>query len=379
MSTILRTLAAAAMLATSQASAATGDWPQYGFSAQGRRENTQERILNRKTVPHLVRKWSTNLQLSPSTAAAVANGIVYLGGRTPLFALDAGTGAPVWNAPIAWGVTSPAVADGVVYVGTGDGKIDAFDAETGAIRWTAQPGPYSVATPVAVAHGLVYAGTDDGHALAIDARTGVLKWASSVPPYSNGALSSPSVADGIVYFSLEGSGPALLIAFDATSGVLLWTQEIDATQFASAPAAYMGTVFVSDGWWLWAFDAKTGQKRWNSAEGDARNSAIAFAGEHIYLLDSQGALDNYDAATGEMVNRTKTGQPVYLPTPAVANGVIYTNAIGPNSRSLSAYNSSTGKLLWQQQSTGSSFGVPTVANGMLYAGSGNQFIAYGLP
>jgi eukaryotic-like serine/threonine-protein kinase len=368
--------AAAMMLAAPEVCAATGDWPQYGFTAQERRENTHESILNRKSVTHLVPKWSISMRVDPSSAAAVANGIVYLGSSDHhVYALDAKTGAPVWNAQTGGAVlSSPAVVDGVVYVGSDDRNIYAFDAETGAIRWTAQTGTYGVEAPVAVARGVVYAGTLDHRVLAIDAKTGVVKWTNS-PSYESGAFSAPSVADGVV--SLTSGGSGTLDAFDATSGVLLWTQSLYDSRFACPPATYKGMVFVNDGSWLWAFDAKTGQTCWSSGVGDTRDSAIALAGGHIYLEDVEGGLDEYGAATGVMVHRIKTGQPVHQTTPAVANGVMYTNANGP-ANTVSAYNTSTGKLLWQQQSTGI-FGVPTVANGMLYVGSGSLFTAYGLP
>ena len=132
MSAMLRTLAAVMVLAASQASAATGDWPQYGFTAKGDRDNTQETILSRKTVPHLVKKWSANIQ-DVISGAVVANGIVYVHSIDGhLSARDAKTGAPIWQVMTGVNISSPAVADGLVYVGAGDGGVYAFDAETGA-------------------------------------------------------------------------------------------------------------------------------------------------------------------------------------------------------------------------------------------------------
>jgi outer membrane protein assembly factor BamB len=377
MSTLLRTLAAATLLAASQASAATGDWPQYGFSAQGRRENTQETVLSRKTVPHLVSKWTVRIRVDPSSAAAVANGIVYVGSLDHhLYALDARTGAQVWSAPTGGAVlSSPAVADGVVYVGSDDKNVYAFDAETGAIRWTAQTGATAVEAPLVVARGRVYAGTVDGHVLAIDAQTGVVRWTSAAS-YGVSAFSAPSVADGVVTLASGGSG--ILNAFDATSGVLLWSQSLFSSRFASPPAAYQGAVFVSDGFWLRAFDARTGQTRWTSGEGDARGSSTAMTAGHIYLVDSQGALDNYDTATGAIVKRTSTGQQMITTAPALANGVIYANGwdTGKAQSTMSAYDTGTGRLLWQSAGIA---GVPIVANGMLYVANGYTFNAYGLP
>jgi uncharacterized repeat protein (TIGR01451 family) len=48
----------------------------------------------------------------------VVNGVVYISGNSKLYALDASTGALLWNYDIGGNVfTSPTVVDGVVYVG----------------------------------------------------------------------------------------------------------------------------------------------------------------------------------------------------------------------------------------------------------------------
>ena len=62
------------------------------------------------------------------SSPAVANGVVYVGSRDyKLYALKAKTGVPLWSYATGGQVdSSPAVANGVVYVGSGDGKVYAF-------------------------------------------------------------------------------------------------------------------------------------------------------------------------------------------------------------------------------------------------------------
>jgi outer membrane protein assembly factor BamB len=109
-----------------------------------------------------------------NSSPAVANGDVYIGG-TPdcpecnpqsldhnLYAFDATTGVRLWAAPTgAQVLSSPAVANGVVYVGCDDSKLDAFDAAGGAQLWTATTGGAVDSSP-AVANGVVYVGSNDG-------------------------------------------------------------------------------------------------------------------------------------------------------------------------------------------------------------------------
>jgi outer membrane protein assembly factor BamB len=59
----------------------------------------------------------------------VAHGLVYIGsGKGGLAALDAATGRPLWASPPANNqiFTTPAVADGVVYIASEDGALYAF-------------------------------------------------------------------------------------------------------------------------------------------------------------------------------------------------------------------------------------------------------------
>ncbi len=74
-----------------------------------------------------------------SPFSAVANGVVYIGYEYPdgsLYALNASTGDLIWKYTTGNDViTSPAVANGVVYVGSEDNHVYALNASTGALLW----------------------------------------------------------------------------------------------------------------------------------------------------------------------------------------------------------------------------------------------------
>ena len=69
---------------------------------------------------------------------AIANGVVYVGSLDhKVYALKASTGAQLWShATGAYDESSPAVANGVVYVGSLDHKVYALKASTGAALWS---------------------------------------------------------------------------------------------------------------------------------------------------------------------------------------------------------------------------------------------------
>ncbi|HPC56047.1 MAG TPA: PQQ-binding-like beta-propeller repeat protein [Methanolinea sp.] len=130
---------------------------------------------------------------------AVSGGVVYTGSglNGPFRALDARTGALLWEAPsVVSAYSSPAVAHGVVYTGSMDNSIYALDASDGTILWNFTTGDKVYSSP-AVAHGVVYAGSNDCNLYALDASDGRLLWNFTV---NDGIISSPAVAGGIVYF-----------------------------------------------------------------------------------------------------------------------------------------------------------------------------------
>ena len=72
------------------------------------------------------------------SSPAVANGVVFVGtypdqgyGPGILYALNARTGALRWSHKMASIFSSPAVANGVVYVASWDGKVYAFGLKQG--------------------------------------------------------------------------------------------------------------------------------------------------------------------------------------------------------------------------------------------------------
>jgi len=88
----------------------------------------------------------------------------------------------------------------VVYIGSGDGNVYAFNAANGSKLWSYNTGSYIESSPT-LANGLVYVGTQDDTVFILDAATGAKLWSATTgtPLYLLGISSSPAVADGRVY------------------------------------------------------------------------------------------------------------------------------------------------------------------------------------
>jgi parallel beta-helix repeat protein len=172
------------------------------------------------------------------SSPAVVNGVVYLGSYDDsVYALNATTGALVWSYATGGAViSSPAVVNGVVYVGSDDGNVYALDAATGALVWSYATGSLVLSSP-AVVNGVVYVGSDDGNVYALDAATGALVWSYAT---GGGVYSSPAVADGVVYV---GSYDDSVYALNATTGALVWSYATGGGVYSS-PAVADGVVYV---------------------------------------------------------------------------------------------------------------------------------------
>ena len=98
-------------------------------------------------------------------SAAVADGIVVFGSRdNNIYALDANTGKELWRQSNggSWVIASPAIKDGVVYITTSDSlKLRALQLRTGTQLFDMTYKTYSFSSP-ALAGGHAYFGSFDG-------------------------------------------------------------------------------------------------------------------------------------------------------------------------------------------------------------------------
>jgi outer membrane protein assembly factor BamB len=118
----------------------------------------------------------------------------------------------VWNFTTDGEIaSSPAVAEGVLYVGSGDDSIYALNAATGALIWHFKTNG-DVASSPAIADNILYVGSYDGNLYALNATTGSYLWSYTT---SDMVVSSPAVANGIVYV---GSYDHVIYAFGSLRG-----------------------------------------------------------------------------------------------------------------------------------------------------------------
>ncbi len=132
---------------------------------------------------------------------------------------------------------TPIVVDGVLYTTTAWSKVYAFDARTGALKWSYDPKVAGekafdaccdvVNRGVAVWGGKVYVGALDGRLIALDAATGAEVWSVQTTdkgkPYT--ITGAPRIIRGKVLIGTGGAEYGVrgyLSAYDAENGDLVW-------------------------------------------------------------------------------------------------------------------------------------------------------------
>lgn len=141
--------------------------------------------------------WRFHTRRQVMSTAAVHEGLVYVGSNDwNMYGLDINQGYPIWRyrtrGPI---VSSPTYFDGKVYFGSADGFVYSVDALSGRVSWEYEVGEQVTSSPF-IYRDAVYVGAVDGALYCLHAKTGDFLWKfQSQGPI----LSSPHVVDDVVY------------------------------------------------------------------------------------------------------------------------------------------------------------------------------------
>jgi PQQ-dependent dehydrogenase (methanol/ethanol family) len=187
----------------------------------------------------------------------------------------------VWTYAVRDGsrwLATPIVANGIIYLGEGSGRILALDAITGELIWShTRTFPPDIALSeanlrfrgVSIYGDSLYWGTPDSYVLALDARTGEKRWETQTADYRDGEghAHPPLIANGKLFIGMSGGDFAArgsLKALDAQTGELLWT-------FYTVP----GPDDAGADTWNWDTDyPPAGAATWNTLSYDSELNLV---------------------------------------------------------------------------------------------------------
>ncbi|MCW3998615.1 MAG: PQQ-binding-like beta-propeller repeat protein [Candidatus Bathyarchaeota archaeon] len=341
------------------------DWPMFGYDLA----RCGSSPVNGPATNYT--KWIYTTGGVISSSPSIYGGVVYVGSNDGyLYAFNESDGNILWTYKVSGIIqSSSAVANGVVYIGSSESILYALNASTGTSIWNFTAGNVIYSSP-AVANGIVYVGCYDKNLYAINASTGALVWS-----YTTGGpidLSSPAIVNGVVFI---GSTDSKLYAINASTGAKLWSSDLGGAIY-STPAVANGLVFVgTEGSKIYALNATTGDECWQLSTGGAVYCSAAVDNGVVYIGSYDKKMYALNASTGaEIWSFTVDGY--ILAKPSIASGVIY---FGSFDGQLYALNATDGEAIWSYQ-TDAIYVSPAVTDGSLYVGSSNNnIIAFSAP
>lgn len=402
---------------TRSASSATAvDWPMFHFDAD-HSGVTSDAGIGASNAATLGVAWDTNLGGSVfSSPAVVFNGtlgkqVVYVGYKHGVDALNAATGAVIWHRGAGRVVSSPAVANGVVYIGSANGYLYALDGATGKVDCRfLTTGVISSSPVVENPNGkgeVVYVGdsgpsggaADGGHMWAINgvdpnsAADCSQKWAFN--GFSNpgsGVWSPPGYAldkygAPLVVFGSSDPDDSI-VALNAITGHQKWAffaksgkdSDVGSGPTISAPgvngfkagAVYIGTKYGD----MYAINLTTGAQLWDynarpdNVSHEGFRSTAALVGSELYV-GSSGGIYAFNAITGTRTWFDQGTNAVASPSVSGAPGDQMA-FVGDMSGTLHALSLTDGSDIWTMAS-GSPFiySSAAISGGMAFVGTPN--------
>ncbi|WP_323677505.1 PQQ-binding-like beta-propeller repeat protein [Halorubellus sp. PRR65] len=256
------------------------------------------------------------------TTPAVGDGVAFVGNDDALVAVETDGGDTAWEVAVEGTVTAPTLADGSVYVGAVDEYEDgftvgvhAFDADDGSRRWLTET-DVGVERPVACDGDRVLAALGGRTLVALDAGDGRERW--RVDGVSR--FSAPTLVDDTVYIVGDGDRENALLALDATDGSVQWSFALGGDGHVS-PAVTEDRVYVgtTEDQAMYAVDRADGTRWWRASIDGWALGSPAVTADTVYVGTRNGTV--HALAVGDAAERfvVDLGSET-VASPAVASG-----------------------------------------------------------
>jgi len=259
--------------------------------------------------------WESELEIPISGGVGKYRDSLLLGGADGLvMRLSAEDGSEIWRQPVTGEVLAAPQSNGQVVVAQAyDGKLMAFDYETGDKLWT-----FSNDVPVLTLRGtstpiiyndFVIAGFADGKVIAVSLDSGSVVWEARVA-IAQGRSEIERIVDIDGTMAVQGaelyvaSYQGRIVALEMRAGRKLWQRNVSAV---SGVSVGFGNVYVADEDGTVSAFLRNGQSiRWQNIElGYRELSRPTPIGSYVAVVDFEGYLHLLSQVDGVIVGRDR--------------------------------------------------------------------------
>lgn len=224
-------------------------------------------------------------------------------GGDSFYALNLKTFKTVWEKKLKDINSSPIINKEKIFIGTGDGSIQAMEIKKGKELWQFKTQEVIKASAVLDSNWL-WLGSLDNYMYCLSQATGELIWKFKC---GGGIYSSAAIDSHCIYF---GCADGLVYALDKNTGSKIWSYQTQGPIYSS-PAVSESLVYIgSNDHTLYALSKSTGEKVWSFACQSLIHSSPIVVGDKIafgsldgnfYVLDSQNGQLIFKYATTGMI------------------------------------------------------------------------------
>lgn len=299
--------------------------------------------------------WNYTTGNTVSGTPLVSEGCVYIGSNDRnLYCLDSNDGSKIWNRTLGAGISSsckeyqnriylgcddgnvycfekngtkawnfslssrrtemwstPAISDGLLYIGAKTGRMVCLDAKTGEFMFDIITG--DIYSTVCVAYGnILFTNGLGNKLLSYNGKTGLKNWEFSTPIGEDGnTYTSVAVHNGTVFFSdykwvyclplNDTNGDRILSNSD-----VIWKYPIENYQGGSSPLIVAGRVYIGTYVSILCLFENNGTKDWEYVTDNIIVSSPVFVNGYLFI----GCYDNFMYCfKGTPLNDTETPPP----------------------------------------------------------------------
>lgn len=283
-------------------------------------------------------------------------------------------------------VVSPVIANGMVFVGSRDGKVYAMDVEDGGIQWEYDIGEPIESTP-AVSNGSVFVGSTDGYVYSLST-DGDLNWEFETDPDGrNPTISHPICVSSELIFAVSTTSyeEGILYAINKGDGTERWTHNGSA-KWDHAPVVGNGSIYLSyrslgggrtDD--IKSLNVSNGEVQWKvPLSGYISDITLSETSMYISGVEQEGntiVRDTSDGSYSREITSFSELNVRNINSPSVVGRHIYISLTNDNGNGfLFSFDSITGEEQWRNRLGGESNSSPVVAADTVYVGSDNDEI-----